>query len=680
LSDEILLDQKRLPDHSPFVARSAGDALRQLSQDLLPGQFDTTAVQDVDTLPYYSPIAEKKWSEHSAEIAVRARASYRAMAGALTLTQVGAVSHTLAEDDANFSPDGLKLQPKDATANDITVVGRLEPQAYVKDYFVGDNLTLRFYLSQIPFTRRNRTVVEEEYKGSSLDPVRWTKTDPLSVISVNSGKLQVAGGTGIDGQTIVRFIEKIELGGAFILQHGDVTFSAASDGILGGLYVSSISMGNCLAGFHILPIGTQSHIQALINGALSGPLLTTTAGHRYAFTTRFYSTEIYRKQQIFHSSAHPAGSGRGGGDISADVRVVLEVHDIDPSDPGSFVAPSTVLYDGVITGAPGFCTYALVNAANVNCAIAFTRLTQAIDAEIRSAPPGGSYRTRLAGSLVEGAECLITGDPAIQFFPQNVPVAAELIEVKYRSRGQAMARVTNSASIAALAHGSDDGVRAIVRQVQAPSPRTAVDCENAALALLDDAGSAWDGEYQCWEDFLPGSGQDIFPGDKLSVDAPSRNSTFDATVREVEIQTRDLRDDHSLYKIRFADDAAEALCFEFSSGRVGNTLDAILLDVTTIGTNFLPSLASAAITGTSSTTVMLDAGLTPSPGGGVEVRRTDFGWGPDNDRNLIGRFSTRSFTVPRFARIQDYYLRQFDASAPPKYSRYSAALHLDYPL
>ena len=49
-SDEVLLDQKALPNRSPFVDRSAGNALRQLAQDLLPGWFDTSAVQDVDTL------------------------------------------------------------------------------------------------------------------------------------------------------------------------------------------------------------------------------------------------------------------------------------------------------------------------------------------------------------------------------------------------------------------------------------------------------------------------------------------------------------------------------------------------------------------------------------------------------------------------------------------------------
>ena len=55
-------------------------------------------------------------------------------------------------------------------------------------------------------------------------------------------------------------------------------------------------------------------------------------------------------------------------------------------------------------------------------------------------------------------------------------------------------------------------------------------------------------------------------------------------------------------------------------------------------------------------------------------------WGPQGDRNLLGRFTTQAFTVTRLTRLITYYLRQYDGSTPPKYSRYSTALHVDYPL
>ena len=63
-----------------------------------------------------------------------------------------------------------------------------------------------------------------------------------------------------------------------------------------------------------------------------------------------------------------------------------------------------------------------------------------------------------------------------------------------------------------------------------------------------------------------------------------------------------------------------------------------------------------------------------------EVRYSDAGWGVGNNRNLVGRFTSSSFTLTRYARAQTYFLRSYDGSGPPKYSRYSAALHVDFPL
>ena len=63
----------------------------------------------------------------------------------------------------------------------------------------------------------------------------------------------------------------------------------------------------------------------------------------------------------------------------------------------------------------------------------------------------------------------------------------------------------------------------------------------------------------------------------------------------------------------------------------------------------------------------------------VEVRWSDSGWGPYNDENLAGRFTSQIFTLPRLSKVQNYFLRQFDGSVPPKYSRQSAALHVDFP-
>ena len=98
----------------------------------------------------------------------------------------------------------------------------------------GDGLSLKFYLSQEPFAQAKPALIDEEYLGPDLDPTIWVVIDPSAAVSVVAQTLQIAGGTGVDGQTTVSFIEQIELGGALELQHGDVSFTAASQGVLGG--------------------------------------------------------------------------------------------------------------------------------------------------------------------------------------------------------------------------------------------------------------------------------------------------------------------------------------------------------------------------------------------------------------------------------------------------------------
>jgi hypothetical protein len=682
-SDEVLFDQKALPNRAPFVDRTAGAALQQLAQDLLPGEFDTSAVADVDTLASYAVNPQEKFSYHAGEIALAGRASYRAMNGALTLAGVGAATYALNESDANFSPSGLELASPNLLMNQVQVIGLDEPQDYVRDYLVGDGLSLDFYLSQKPFAQSSSALIDEEFVGTGLDPTTWVVSDPSSAISVAAQTLQVAGGAGADGQTTVSFLEQIELGGALELQHGDVSFTGASQGVLGGLYAGAVSVANCLAGFQITSSGAGVNIQALIQGALTGAVIATTAGHRYILTTYFYSMEVYRSQQTYHSSLHPAGAGWGGAAVSADVRFVLEVQDVDPSNPATLIAPGTVLFDDVITNAPGFCTYALVNAVSMHCSIAYTYVAHISLAEVRTALPSESYATQLVGSLSDGAECEITSSPSVDFYPQYVPALNELIVVSYRGSGRAAAEVQNAASVASLQNGPDDGTRGTVRDVKTPAARTAADCENAALAILEDAGgAAWSGTYETWSDFLPGNAADIFPGDAVAVNVPSRGAAFTATVRQVEIQVADPADDRGMYKIAFANDLAAPLAMQSALTLTTVPLQDLppVLATTQVGAYYQVNLTDAQVTVVTSTTVTVDAGMAPPSGCGIEVRAHDYGWGESNDRNLLGRFSAETFSLPRLARSQNYFLRLYDSSSPPRYSRYSAALHVDYPL
>jgi len=260
------------------------------------------------------------------------------------------------------------------------------------------------------------------------------------------------------------------------------------------------------------------------------------------------------------------------------------------------------------------------------------------------------------------------------------PALTTISEVSYRGQGHAMARVINSASIAAHRRGGDDGVRGSVREIGLPVPRTSADCETAALALLDDAGQGWAGEYQAWSQFLPGGAADIFPGDGLAVNVPSRMAAFAAIVREVDVEMADIAGENSRYTLRFVDAGDPSLDFAFATALMKQTEVLTPIDVTEVGNSYLADLTDAEVTNVTSTTVTIDAGFTPPAGSGIEVRYSDEGWGAGYNGNLVGRFTSSSFTLTRYARAQTYFLRSYDGSRPPKYSRYSAALHVDYPL
>jgi hypothetical protein len=270
------------------------------------------------------------------------------------------------------------------------------------------------------------------------------------------------------------------------------------------------------------------------------------------------------------------------------------------------------------------------------------------------------------------------------------PTLTTVSEVHYRGQygsesllatvGRAMARVTNPAGITAQQRGIDNGVRSAVLHVKSPPARTSADCENAALAVLSDGVTAgWTGRYEAWSDFLPGAAQDVFPGDALAVNIPSRAANFQAIVQEVDIAFQDLAGEHSVYKIQFADSTAMALSFEIEVAKVATPLVVDPISNAQVGSTVLDDLTSAQITSVASTTASIDAGTPPPIGGGIEVRWSDSGWNQFNDENLAGRFATQVFTLPRLTKVEDYFLRQYDASVPPKYSRHSTALHVDFP-
>jgi hypothetical protein len=62
------------------------------------------------------------------------------------------------------------------------------------------------------------------------------------------------------------------------------------------------------------------------------------------------------------------------------------------------------------------------------------------------------------------------------------------------------------------------------------------------------------------------------------------------------------------------------------------------------------------------------------------VRRRDGSFGAGVDQDLVLRSPVRSFDIPRAAQVERYYVRMYDASTPPLYSRVSSAIFTNLPV
>jgi hypothetical protein len=120
-----------------------------------------------------------------------------------------------------------------------------------------------------------------------------------------------------------------------------------------------------------------------------------------------------------------------------------------------------------------------------------------------------------------------------------------------------------------------------------------------AQAILEHPGGpAWSGTYQTWSDFLPSSAADIFPGDALTVNVPSRSASFTAIVRHVMIDVADPPNDRGIDTIEFANDLAMSLALQWQSASTTIRLQDLPPRLTTaqVGVYYVADMKKAQIT------------------------------------------------------------------------------------
>jgi hypothetical protein len=378
---------------------------------------------------------------------------------------------------------------------------------------------------------------------------------------------------------------------------------------------------------------------------------------------------VQRVLQSYYAMVDGVVQAFGGGVVTAPMNLVFELQDLGAASN----TPATVLYDGSVVSSPSSCSFVAVNSVQLIGSMGYCRITQTGSAWVVSTLPSGVKMTRLIGVAGEGVDCTSSTTGKITFFAGRVPVPGELVTVTYRVTQRAVARLENAASVAAEAAGGVPGTAQWLGNVQKPPARSSVDCESAALAVLSFSASRAAAVSGSYEAVNPA---DVWPGDVLAV--TSGGQTMSLIVRSVEIADGMACPEVLTYRMAFANDWAEGLGLTLSEAIAADAL----LPQTALSApgNVLANLQQLQVVSATGTALQVDAGMAPPTGGGFEVRRRDGDFGPGVDQDLVLRSPVRSFSIPREGQVEHYYVRMYDASTPPVYSRFSSAVFTDLPV
>ncbi len=676
ISDEFLMDQ--LPA-TPMKAAS-GMTAGQLMTSLVTHTRATLATNGIScdaAVSNFAPLPGATWSRNAGIVASQARAAYRAMAGALQLSAIPVNVHPLSESDGTLNVSALSLTSgtRRALANDITICGEHEPAAFVTEYFSGDGATVQFCLGALPWfpSASSGTIIDELFNQGTIDQTVWSRSSAPAYLSVGDAGLTMNGGNGIDGETVLAWLDTVEMGGTLFMEASGVTLSAGSNGILAGLYSAPGTIAGCIAGFQVkAQAGTGAvSVQPIVQGAASGSTYNINPANQYALRIRTYCPEIQRMLATYRSFGDAGTITYGGQTNDAPGNLLFEIQEYVNGVAGMPV----ILYEGSITSLPSNC---FVVAASLTAMVGTMRAFQLLNLGsgwVVSTPAGGNPYTRKLGTPAEAGECYLERTGRLVFANGFAPLPGEQVAVSYRAHGRAVGRAANAASQQQLSASGLPPVAQFMGSVTSPAARSSADCRNAAAAMVGAAASAialWSGTYRCTSAAV---NADIWPGDALWLNAPSLNLDSQLVVRAVRLSYASSYPDLVSYDISFANDWADDLAI-----RTSDSVPADAWLPAPINPTMLSNLGQLTVTALSSSTVTIHTGMAPPPGGGFEIRRRDFAFMPGEDSDLVMRGTQQTMTFARESAGERFYIRAYDGSTPPNYSEFSAALFINLPV
>ncbi len=677
LSDELLLDQTLMAPSAGATGEGVGTLITALVTRTGTTRLATQGISSGATVSYFAPEPGASWSKNAGQVSNMARAAYRAINGALTVTPVQSTVHPLNETDGSLNLSSLAFtgSVKRALANDITVCGEHEPVAYVTEYFLGDGTTTQFYLAADPFfpPSSKSTIINELFNETQINNCIWANTGAPGTLSVGAGGLVMNGGDGIDGQTLLTWRDPVEMGGTLLLEAVGITLFGGSTGILAGFFSGLNTQATCVAGF--LATAQQGTgavtLQPLIQGSPVGTTYAINPSNQYTLRVRVHCVESERELAFYRSFGDSGAITYGGQWNAIAGNVHLEIQQFVNGVGGMPVT----LYDGAIATLPGVCNVVAASSINLIGTVRALNLTDLGSGWVVSTPPNGGPFTRTVGTTGEAAQCHVLRTGKVVFYAGFTPAAGEQVAVSYRTIGRAVGRAVNAASQQALAAAGMPSEAAWIGSVTHPPARSSADCRNAALTMeLASAGvsALWSGTYKANRVSFA---TDVWPGDALLLNAPSTSLNTQMVVRQVTLSYKASYPDSVEYVLAFANDWAEDLAIKTNA-----TVPADAWLPAPVTPTYLANLTGLTVTALSGSIVTINTGITPPTGGGFEIRTRDFVFMPGQDPSLVARSTQPTVTFSRITSNDRFYIRMFDGSTPPNYSEFSAALFINLPL
>jgi hypothetical protein len=671
VSEDWLLNREAVPQTAPLLGLSAGNMIRTVTNRVNPSLVQMNGLEDVGTIGFFEPMPNVPWSQNVAALANQARSAYRVLNGQLTLAPVGSTVHAMTDRTGTLQFSPLNAAEAKQVVNDVTLTGLAEPIEYVTELFQGDGATVLFQLRRQPFRIVRPILLDEEFTTATLNPSVWQVNDAGGYMNVSGAGLTLTGGSGTDGTTTLTAIDPLELGGEVVIESGFVTLNAGSDGVVCGIYAGTVNLANCIAGFRVRSSGSNTILVPLVNGVEVGTEFTVQSGHSYILRLHAHSQELQRVLNSYFSYGANGPEVYGGGTVAAPLQLLFELQDMALLPYVNI--GSTILYDGSLSTSPAIGTFACIDSVNLQGSFGYFKITRPGTVWVVSMPASGAPFTRRIGQANQGADCNVLRDGFLHFYKLAIPQPGEILAVTYRVAGPSVARLAS----ANAQGGGAPAVSQWVGHVLQPPARSGVDCENACQALLNfssNPAAAWKGEYRY---FNLQDGQDIWPGDALDFSASGAGLTANVIVRSVTIHATSSYPEVLEYRVAFANDWAETIAMKLTNAI---SPDVLLPPVAeTAPGSYLENLNALEIVSISTTEIAVNANITPPQGGGFEVRSLDFTFGADTHEDRVLRSPVASFTITRSADQEQFYIRMYDGSTPPLYSRLSAVILTDVP-